>query len=62
MADSKQDKVYSWVDWDGRTHVNVDVLLDDPKVKETIKRLGKANEKFRNQPGITFLRPLKSQG
>jgi hypothetical protein len=61
MANSKQEKVYHWVDWDGRGHVNVDVLLDDPKVKETIKRLGKANEKFRNQPGVTFLRPIKSQ-
>ena len=61
MADSKQDKVYSYVDWDGREHVNVDVLLEDPKVKETIRRLAKANEKFRNQPGMTFLRPIKSQ-
>ena len=60
MADSKQDNVYSYVDWDGRMHVNVDVLLDDPKVKETIKRLSKANEQFRNQPGVTFLRPVKS--
>jgi hypothetical protein len=62
MANSKQDQAYSYVDWDGRSYVNVDVLLNDPKVKETIKRLGKANEKFRKQPGVTFLRPIKSQG
>lgn len=61
MTDSKQEKVYHWVDWNGRGDVNVEALLDDPKVKETIKRLSKVNEKFRNQPGITFLRPMKSE-
>jgi hypothetical protein len=61
MADSMQDKVYSWVDWDGRLHVNADVLLKDPKVKETIRRLSKANEIYRNRPGVTFLRRNKPE-
>ena len=61
MADSNEDKAYSWVDWDGRMHVNVDVLLKDPKVKETIRRLGKLNEQYRHQPGVTCVQRLKPE-
>ncbi len=30
---------YSTVDWSGRLHVDVDRLLRDPKVRETLARL-----------------------
>jgi hypothetical protein len=59
MADSNEDKAYR-TDFNGRTYVDAKALLNDPSVKETIERLAKANEKFRNRPGITFLRPLKN--
>jgi hypothetical protein len=58
MADSGGEKK-SYVDFDGRTFVNARALLRDPKVRETIDKLSKANEKFRNRRGITFLRPIK---
>ncbi len=61
MAEQKQDTRYSYVDWAGRSHVNVGLLLKDPKVQETIKRLSKANDKFRNRPGVTFLQPLEAK-
>ena len=59
MADSNGDKLF-YVDFNGRTFVNGRVLLRDPKVKETIEKLSKANEQFRHRPGITFLRPVKT--
>ncbi len=59
MADSNGDKI-SYVTFDGRTIVNGKALLADPKVKETIEKLSKANERFRHRRGITFLRPAKT--
>ncbi|HEY1948150.1 MAG TPA: hypothetical protein VGG97_14160 [Bryobacteraceae bacterium] len=59
MANSNGDKI-SYVTFDGRTIVNGKELLRDPKVKETIEKLSKANERFRNRRGITFLRPAKT--
>ena len=54
MAESKRENGYSYVDWAGRRYVDTDALLKDPKVQETFKRMSKANEKYRNQPGVTF--------
>ena len=62
MAKPKKAGDYSYVDWYGRRHVDTDAMLKDPKVQETIKRLSKANEKYRNQPGFTFLTLRKSEG
>ncbi|HMF74182.1 MAG TPA: hypothetical protein VK604_00830 [Bryobacteraceae bacterium] len=59
MSDSNGDKI-SYVTFDGRTIVNGKALLRDPKVKETIEKLSKANERFRKRRGITFLRPAKT--
>jgi hypothetical protein len=59
MANSNGDKI-SYVTFDGRTIVNGKELLRDPKVKETIEKLSKANERFRKRRGITFLRPAKT--
>jgi hypothetical protein len=60
MADSNGEKV-SYATFEGRTIVNGKALLRDPKVKATIEKLSKANGKFRNRPGITFLRPVKTE-
>jgi hypothetical protein len=60
MADSKNEKV-SYVDYDGRTIVDVNALLRNPKVRETIDRMSKANERFRGKPGVTFIRPLRQR-
>jgi len=60
MADSKNGKV-SYVDYDGRTIVDVNALLRNPKVRETIDRMSKANERFRGKPGVTFIRPLRQR-
>jgi hypothetical protein len=59
MANSNGDKI-SYVTFDGRTIVNGKELLRDPKVKETIEKLSKANERFRNRRGITLLKPAKT--
>jgi phage terminase small subunit len=61
MAESNEEKPFSWVDWDGRRHVDLSLLLKDPKVKQTIRRLSKVNERYRNQPGVTFLRRVKPE-
>jgi len=59
MADSSGEKI-SYVTFDGRTIVNARALLSDPKVRETIEKLSKANERFRHRRGVTFLRPAKT--
>jgi hypothetical protein len=59
VANSNGGKI-SYVTFDGRTIVNGKELLRDPKVKETIEKLSKANERFRNRRGITFLKPAKT--
>jgi hypothetical protein len=58
MAESNDEKI-SYVTFNGRTIVNGKALLHDPKVKETIEKLSKANERFRHRRGFTFLRPAK---
>lgn len=60
MADSNGEKV-SHVDFDGRTIVDVNALLRDPKVRATIERMSKENERFRGKPGVTFIRPLRQR-
>jgi len=58
MADSSSEKV-SHVDYNGYTIVDVDALLRDPKVKATIDRMSKENERFRGKPGVTFIKPVR---
>lgn len=60
MADSNGEKV-AHVDFDGRTIVDVNALLRDPKVRATIDRMSKENERFRGKPGVTFIRPLRQR-
>jgi hypothetical protein len=60
VADSNSEKV-SYVNFDGRTIVDVNALLRDPKVQATIERLSKENERFRGKPGVTFIKPLRQR-
>ena len=60
MADSGSEKI-SRVDYNGYTIVDVDALLQDPKVKATIDRMSKENERFRGKPGITFIKPVRQR-
>jgi hypothetical protein len=60
MADSGREKV-SHVNFRGVTSVDVNALLRDPKVKATIERMSKENERFRGKPGITFIKPLRQR-
>ena len=58
----KADDKISYVTWDGRTVVDVDALLRDPKVQETIQKLSRRNQSYRGRPGVTFLTPVKNSG
>jgi hypothetical protein len=58
MADSSSEKV-SHVDSDGRTIVDVNALLRDPKVRETIERLSKEHERYKGRAGVSFVRPVR---
>lgn len=60
MADSKKENV-SYVDFSGRTIVDVNALLRSPKVQATIERLSKRNEQFRGKPGVKFVMPLRNR-
>jgi hypothetical protein len=60
MADSDSEKV-SRVDYNGYTIVDVNALLRDPKVKATIERMSKENERFRGKPGVTFIKPVRER-
>lgn len=44
----------------GRTFVDANALLRDPKVRRTLEKLSEANRWLRGRPGITFLRPRKA--
>jgi hypothetical protein len=59
MADQNDPKIWE-VTADGKTVSDAKALLRDPKVRETFQKLSKANQRFRGRPGITFLRPIKS--
>lgn len=60
MAGSSREKI-SRVDYNGYTTVDVNALLRDPKVKATIERVSKENERFRGKPGVTFIKPVRQR-
>lgn len=60
MAENNDEKIWH-VTFDGKTIVNARALLRDPQVRETVEKLSKANQRFRRRPGVTFLRPVKSE-
>jgi hypothetical protein len=49
-----------YTNWAGRTFVDPNLLLQDPKVKQTIRRLSELTNPLRGRPGIIFLKPPNS--
>ena len=60
MEDTNGKLVYT--NFFGRTLVDPNALLRDPKVKRTLQKLSEANRSLRGRRGITFLRPRKVEG
>jgi hypothetical protein len=58
MAESDSEKIVH-VDYEGHTIVDVNALLRDPKVLETIERVSKSIERMRGKPGVTFVKPSR---
>jgi hypothetical protein len=58
MEDTNEKIVYT--NFLGRTIVDPNALLRDPKVRRTLEKLSQANKWLRGRPGITFLKPRKS--
>ena len=59
MSKSEESKTYTT--WDGRTITNVDALLRDPKVQETIRKLSKNHDPGSRKGYITVLRYRKPE-
>jgi hypothetical protein len=59
MAKPEQDITHTT--FSGRTITDVNALLRDPKVQETIKKLGNDRDPVRRPGGVTFLRRRKSE-
>ncbi|HEX4750083.1 MAG TPA: hypothetical protein VH302_11125 [Bryobacteraceae bacterium] len=57
MKDSDNKRV--WTDFAGRTYVDGNALLRDPKVRETMARLSEMNKSMRGRAGVRFLKPQK---
>ena len=57
MAKSTESKTYTT--WDGRTITNIDALLRDPKVQETIRKLSKNRDRGSKDGYMTMLRYRK---
>ncbi len=56
---AKQDEQLTYTTWDGRTITNVDVLLRDPKVQETLRKLSKNRDLGSKKGYLTMLRYRK---
>ncbi len=59
--DYTNDKI-AYTNFFGRTIVDTNALLRDPKVRRTLEKLSEANKSLRGRPGITFLKPRKLDG
>lgn len=59
MAKSAEQLTYTT--FDGRTITNVDVLLRDPKVQETMRKLSKNRDRGSKEGHITVLRYRKPE-
>jgi hypothetical protein len=46
----------TYTDLEGRTHFDMEALLRDPKVQETIRKMSRTTEQARKRGGMTFLR------
>ncbi len=56
--DDTNDKI-AQTNFFGRTFVDANALLRDPKVRRTLEKLSQANRSLRGRPGVTFLKPRK---
>ena len=52
----------SFTNFLGRTFVDANALLRDPKVRRTLEKLSEANKWMRGRRGVTFLKPRKLDG
>jgi len=50
------DEKISYVTWDGRTIVNTDALLRDPKVRETIAKLASSVKEGSGRARVRLVR------
>ena len=57
MEDSNEKIAYT--NFLGRTIVDPNALLRDPKVRRTLEKLSEMNRPLRGRPGVTFLKPRK---
>jgi glutamine phosphoribosylpyrophosphate amidotransferase len=60
MEDTNEKIAYT--NFLGRTFVDPNALLRDPKVRRTLEKLSEANKSMRGRRGITFLKPRKAEG
>ncbi len=58
---AKRDEQLTYTTFEGRTITNVDVLLRDPKVQETIRKLSKNRDPGSRKGHITVLRYRKPE-
>ena len=59
MAKPEESKFYTT--WDGRTITNIEALLRDPKVQETIRKLSKNRDRGSKKGYIGVLRYRKPE-
>jgi hypothetical protein len=60
MAEKREEQL-TYTTWEGRTITNVDVLLRDPKVQETMRKLSRDRDPGSKKGYLTRLRYRKSQ-
>jgi hypothetical protein len=58
---AKPNEQLTYTTFDGRTITNVDVLLRDPKVQETMRKLSKNRDRGSKKGFITVLRYRKPE-
>ena len=58
---AKDDEQLTYTTFEGRTITNVDVLLRDPKVQETIRKMSKNRDRGSKKGYITVLRYRKPE-
>lgn len=58
---AKREEQLTYTTWEGRTITNVEVLLRDPKVQETIRKLSQNRDLGSRKGYLTRLRYRKPQ-
>jgi hypothetical protein len=55
---SKDEEKLSYVTWEGRTIVNVNKLVKEPKVQAALDKIAQVRLRSGNQPGKVVFPPL----